>query len=180
MAQVLDNNIYGSIGEYIKENTKDDSTINISSPIFTIYAFEGLRDILEKSGKFNFLFNAPAFIKDIKANNKEEKEFELQMQKRERDVSEFALEINLKNNLDQNQVASKCYKFIKEKAEVKSVIQNGVVTPSCINVNNQYNDSFITNGNTVAFSMDDMARIKERTGIKYEVVKELKTLKGTV
>lgn len=161
MAKVLDNNIYGSIGEYIKENAKDDSTINVSSPIFTIYAFEELREILEKSGKFNFLFNAPAFIKDIKANNKEVKEFELQMQKREKDVSEFALEINLKNNLDQNQVASKCYKFIKEKAEVKSVIQNGVVTPSCINVNNPYNDSFIINGNTVAFSMDGLGYTKD-------------------
>ena len=28
MDKVLDNNVYGSIGEYIKENAKGDSTIN--------------------------------------------------------------------------------------------------------------------------------------------------------
>ena len=52
MSVVLDNNKIGAVGEYVKENTKDGSVITISSPIFTIYAFEELRKVLEKSGKF--------------------------------------------------------------------------------------------------------------------------------
>jgi len=39
MVQVLDNNIYGSIGEHIKENTKDDSTINNQISEFKFYVF---------------------------------------------------------------------------------------------------------------------------------------------
>ncbi len=53
MPVVLDNNKLGAVGEYIKENTKCGAEITISSPIFTIYAFEGLRKVLEKSDKFS-------------------------------------------------------------------------------------------------------------------------------
>ena len=115
MPVVLDNNKIGAIGEYIKENTKEGASITVSSPIFTIYAFEELRKVLEKTDKFKFLFNEPTFIRKIINNDKEVKEFELQMHQRERNVSEFNLEIGSKNNLDQNQIASKCYNFIKEK-----------------------------------------------------------------
>lgn len=62
MSLVLDNNKIGAVGEYIKDNTENNSTITISSPIFTIYAFEELRKVLESSGRFRFLFNEPAFI----------------------------------------------------------------------------------------------------------------------
>lgn len=100
MSIVLDNNKVGAVGEYIKKNTEEHETITVTSPIFTIYAFEELRKVLEKSDKFKFLFNEPTFIKKIIANDKEVKEFELQMLQRERNVSEFNLEIGLKNNLD--------------------------------------------------------------------------------
>ena len=155
MSVVLDNNKIGAVGEYVKENTKDGSVITISSPIFTIYAFEELRKVLEKSGKFKFLFNEPTFIKRIIANDKEVKEFELQMHQRERNVSEFNLEIGLKNNLDQNQIASKCYTFIKEKGEIKSVVKSGSVTPSNILVENK-DGSYLIQGNNVAFSKDGL------------------------
>ena len=114
MPEVLDSTKIGAVGEYIKNHTDEKAVINVSSPMFTIFAFEELRKVLEKSDKFRFLFNEPTFIRKIIANEKEVKEFELQMQQRERNVSEFALEIGLKNNLDQNQIASKCYNFIKE------------------------------------------------------------------
>ncbi len=160
MSIVLDNNKVGAIGEYIKDNTEDNADITISSPIFTIYAFEELRKVLEKSNKFKFLFNEPAFIKRIIANDKEVKEFQLQMQQRERNVSEFNLEIGLKNNLDQNQIASKCYKFIKEKGEIKSVMKSGSVSPSNILVENK-NGSYLIQGNNIAFSKDGLGYTNE-------------------
>ena len=160
MQEVLDNNKVGAVGEYIKENTAPGATITIASPIFTIYAFEELRKVLETSGKFKFLFNEPTFIKRIIANDKEIKEFELQMKKRERDVSEFNLEIGLKNNLDQNQIASKCYKFIEEKGEIKSVNKPGMVTASNILVKNPKNE-FVIMGNEVSFSKDGLGYSKK-------------------
>ena len=160
MAIVLDNSKIGAVGEYVKENTQEDATILVSSPIFTIFAFEELRKVLEKSGKFKFLFNEPTFIKKIIANDKEVKEFQLQMQQRERNVSEFALEIGLKNNLDQNQIASKCYNFIKEKAEVKSVNKSGVVTPSNICVMNK-DSKYLISGSNVSFSKSGLGYTNE-------------------
>lgn len=137
MAIVLDNNKIGAIGEYIKNYTDIGSKLTIVSPIFTIYAFEELRQVLEKSGKFKFLFNEPTFIKRIVANDKEVKEFELQMHQREKNVYEFNLEIGLKNNLDQNQIASKCYNFINEKGEIKSVVKPECVIPNNILIENK-------------------------------------------
>lgn len=159
MSVVLDNNKIGSVGEFIKENTNEGATITISSPIFTIFAFEELRKVLEKSDKFRFLFNEPTFIKRLVDNDKEVKEFELQMQEREKNVSEFNLEIGLKNNLDQNQIASKCYKFIEKKGEIKSVVKPGCVSPSNILVVNKDN-KYLIQGNNIAFSKDGLGYTK--------------------
>ena len=159
MSVVLDNNKIGSVGEYIKENTHEGANVTISSPIFTIFAFEELRKVLEKSDKFRFLFNEPTFIKRLVDNDKEVKEFELQMQEREKNVSEFNLEIGLKNNLDQNQIASKCYNFIEQKGEIKSVIKPGCVSPSNILVENKDN-KYLIQGNNIAFSKDGLGYTK--------------------
>lgn len=159
MNKVLDINKIGAVGEYIKENTNEGATITISSPIFTIFAFEELRKVLEKSNKFRFLFNEPTFIKRLVDNDKEVKEFELQMQEREKNVSEFNLEIGLKNNLDQNQIASKCYKFIEKKGEIKSVVKPGCVSPSNILVVNKDN-KYLIQGNNIAFSKDGLGYTK--------------------
>ena len=70
MPIVLDNNKIGAVSEYIKDNAKTDATVTISSPIFTIYAFEELRKVLESSGKFKFLFNEPTFVRNLIADKK--------------------------------------------------------------------------------------------------------------
>ena len=43
MPEVLDSTKIGAVGEYIKNNTDENAVINISSPMFTIFAFEELR-----------------------------------------------------------------------------------------------------------------------------------------
>ena len=161
MQTVLDNNKIGAVGEYVKAHTEEGAEVTISSPIFTIYAFEELRKVLEKSDRFNFLFNEPTFIRKIIANDKEVKEFELQMHNRERNVSEFNLEIGLKNNLDQNQIASKCYKFIKEKGNIKSVMKSGSVTPSNILIQNK-NHEYLIQGNNISFSKDGLGYTEKK------------------
>lgn len=124
------------LGESIKDNTLKQSEINISSSIFTIYAYEELKEILDESKNVKFLFNGPTFIKKVESNQKEVKEFQIQMRQRKKNISEFPLEIGLKNNLDQNQIASRCHKFIKDKAEIISVINHGVITASNIYIKN--------------------------------------------
>ena len=156
MSKVLDSTKVGAVGEYIKEHTEAGAEINVSSPIFTIFAFEELRKVLEKSDKFKMLFNEPTFIRKIISNDKEVKEFVLQMKQRERNISEFALEIGLKNNLDQNQIAATCHQFIEDKGEIKSVRKTGQVTPNNIFVKNKNGEDYFVTGQTVAFSKDGL------------------------
>lgn len=160
MQLALNNTKIGAIGEFVKENSEKGAVFSIASPIFTIYAFEELRQVLEKSGKFRFLFNEPTFVRDIISNNKEVKEFELKMAQRERNISEFNLEIGLKNNLDQNQIATRCYDFIKEKAEVKSIIKENIASASNILIENTEN-SFLITGNNLSFSRNGLGYTNE-------------------
>ena len=156
MSIVLDTNKHGSVGEYVKDNTLRKANIDIASSIFTIYAYDELKKVLDDTSKFRFLFNEPTFIEKLESNQKEVKEFQLQMLKRERNVSEYFLEIGLKNNLDQNQVANQCYQFIQSKAEVKSVLKSGTITSSNIYVKNRNEKDFVILGNGINFSLDGL------------------------
>ncbi len=156
MSIVLDTNKHGSVGEYVKDNTLRKANIDIASSIFTIYAYDELKKVLDDTSKFRFLFNEPTFIEKLESNQKEVKEFQLQMLKRERNVSEYFLEIGLKNNLDQNQVANQCYQFIQSKAEVKSVLKSGTITSSNIYVKNRNEKDFVISGNGINFSLDGL------------------------
>lgn len=156
MSIVLDTNKHGSVGEYVKDNTLRKANIDIASSIFTIYAYDELKKVLDDTSKFRFLFNEPTFIEKLESNQKEVKEFQLQMLKRERNVSEYFLEIGLKNNLDQNQVANQCYQFIQSKAEVKSVLKSGTITSNNIYVKNRNEKDFVISGNGINFSLDGL------------------------
>lgn len=71
MSVVLDNNKIGAVGEYVKENTKEGSVITISSPIFTIYAFEELRKVLEKMDIDDHIYDEEQKQKNIVKRLKE-------------------------------------------------------------------------------------------------------------
>ena len=96
MSIVLDNNRKGSVGEFIKENTRKSATINVVSPLFTIYAYDKLSKVLETSSRVRFLFNEPTFIRKIETNQKEVKEFQLKMREREKIFQSFLMRFILK------------------------------------------------------------------------------------
>jgi ERCC4-related helicase len=143
------------VGDFLKQHVEKNSEITFISSIFTIFAFAKLKETLEKVEKVKFLFNEPTFVKNIQADKRDVREFEVSMKKRQTYVSEFPLEISLKNNLDQNSIAQKCFNFIEEKAEVKSVSSFGYVRGSQIYVKNNKKD-FIINGGSLSFSQDGL------------------------
>ena len=65
MQKILENNIRGVVGEYIKDHTNVGSEFSISSNIFTIYAFHELQNKLKDIDKMRFIFNQPTFIKQL-------------------------------------------------------------------------------------------------------------------
>ena len=143
------------VGDFLKQHVEKNSEITFISSIFTIFAFSKLKETLEKVEKVKFLFNEPTFVKNIQADKRDVREFEVSMKKRQTYVSEFPLEISLKNNLDQNSIAQNCFNFIEEKAVVKSVSSFGYVRGSQIYVKNNKKD-FIINGGSLSFSQDGL------------------------
>lgn len=155
MQYPLDNSKQGSVSQFLKDNIQKDSELFIVSPMFTIYAFDELKETLKDVKKVRFLFNEPTFIRKLENNQKEVREFKLEMTKREKNVSEFPYEINLKNNLDQNQVAAECYKFIEKKMDVKSVTTSNTVQTSNYYIHNQ-ETSYLLNGSSLSFSREGL------------------------
>ena len=143
----------GAIAQFIKEKAAAGATIYLPSSIFTVYAFNELKDVIGKSNKVKFLFNKPTFIKKIRTDEKNVKEFTLEMNNREKNVSEFALEIAMKNNLDQNLVANQCYLLLEDKMEVRSVTENHFFNSNGILIDNETGDSYVIQGINLEFSM---------------------------
>ncbi len=156
MSIVLDTSKKGSVGEFIKENTTKNARINVTSSFFTIYAYDELKNVLDDSAKVRFLFNEPTFIKKLENNQKEVKEFQLRMREREKGISEFPYEIGLKNNLDQNQIANRCYQFIENKAEIKSVIKSGIIASSNISIGNSNGKNYLVSGSGINFTLEGL------------------------
>lgn len=153
MQRLLNNKEKGAVGEYLKRNIDKNSKVAISSAYFTIYAYNELKEQLCKIDKLRFLFNEPTFIRTN--NIKETKEFELLKTKREQAVSDFSLEIKLKNNMDQTKIASECAKWIREKVDVKSTNINDYVNFSNIVIENKSNKKSVV-GSNISFTMDGL------------------------
>ena len=155
MQYPLDNLKQGSVSQFLKDNIQKGSELFVVSPMFTIYAFDELKEILRGVKKVRFLFNEPTFIRRLQNNQKEVREFKLEMGKREKNVSEFPYEISLKNNLDQNQVAAECYRMIDKKMDVRSVTTSNTVQTSNFYIHEQ-TPSFLVNGSSLSFSREGL------------------------
>jgi hypothetical protein len=156
MGKTFDKNRLGQVGEFLRDNINKDSTVDVVSSIFTIYAFDKLRKQLNQTESVRFLYNEPTFLDDSYIVNKDSKVFVLEMKNRQRNMSEFDLEIALKNKLDQPTVAQDFYKFIKDRAEVKSVINKNVINHKFIQVKNTNQKNYLLDGSNLDFSLEGL------------------------
>lgn len=153
---VFDNNKIGQIGEFLKDNIKKNANINMVSSIFTIYAFDKLKEQLKETESLKFLYNQPTFLNGIQQNNKDSRIFTLEMKDRQRKLSEFDLEIALKNKLDQPKVAQDFFHFVKDKVAVRSVTNTNVINHKFIHIDNKKGKSFLLDGANLDFSLEGL------------------------
>ena len=90
--QLIDNK-NNLLGEDLKNSLDANTKLKIAASTFSIYAYQALKDELEKIESFEFIFTEPTFVKNAIADKikKEKREFYIPKLNREKSLygSEF-------------------------------------------------------------------------------------------
>ena len=119
--QLLDN--YNNLlGDDLRETLQKDSKIRIAAACFSMYAYESLKNELEKVSSLEFIFTSKTFVPDEVSDKirKERREFHISKLNRERSLYGTEFEIHLKNKLTQKAIAKECADWIRRKAQFRS------------------------------------------------------------
>ena len=100
-----------------------NSQVSIAAASFSIYAYEALKEELEKVECVNFIFTFPTFTTD--KTEKQKREFYIPKLNRERSLFGSDFEIRLRNQLTQRAIARECADWIRRKARFKTNITHG-------------------------------------------------------
>lgn len=101
----------------------DNSQVSIAAASFSIYAYEALKEELEKVDCVNFIFTSPTFYTD--KSEKQKREFYIPKLNRERSLFGSDFEIRLRNQLTQRAIAREGADWIRRKARFKTNITHG-------------------------------------------------------
>ncbi len=114
--RIRDNHDRGTVGDFLKANIKNGSSLSVVSAYFTIHAFEALKSYLWKIDGLRFLFGEPDFIKNLDARNTDPKAFKIEDEG-----------LQLDKPLQQRPIAKECADWIRKKAEIKSTQQSNLL-----------------------------------------------------
>ena len=109
-SRIRDNNIYGTVANFLKDKIQDGASLSFVSAYFTINAFNALRDSLTGIDNLRFLFGQPDAVNGMDPSKTESKAFRL---------TEEGL--GLRNELSQSETAKACADWIEKKVKIKSV-----------------------------------------------------------
>lgn len=129
------NNITERVIDDLKQVlSSGNSQISIAAASFSIYAYEALKEELEKVDSVNFIFTSPTFNTD--KTEKQKREFYIPKLNRERSLFGSDFEIRLRNQLTQRAIARECADWIRRKARFKTNITHGSMN-SFINIKDE-------------------------------------------
>jgi len=111
---IKDNHKHGTVGEFLKTVITGNSEVSIVSAYFTIYAYHKLKENFDGINKLNFLFGEPTFIKSLDPEKVNTRDFKIEDDK---------LVIPLESRLTQKTMAKECSEWIKNKAEIRSMVK---------------------------------------------------------
>ena len=118
------NNITERVIDDLKQIlSSGNSQISIAAASFSIYAYEALKEELEKVDCVNFILTSPTFFTD--KSEKQKREFYIPKLNRERSLFGSDFEIRLRNQLTQRAIARECADWIRRKARFKTNITHG-------------------------------------------------------
>jgi len=124
------NNTSKLLGDDLKKELKDGSSVRIAASCFSIYAYAALKEELEKIDELKFLFTTPTFVESQISDNvkKEKREFYIP-----KGLCGTDFEIRLKNQMTQRAIARECAEWMRNKVRLKT-LKEPIATQSMINV----------------------------------------------
>jgi len=111
-----DNHTRGTVADFLSAKICDGSKLSVVSAYFTIYAYDALRDSLDRIDHLNFLFGEPSFINRLDPDKTEKKAFLIE-----------ADGLTLGNKLQQKRVARECADWIERKVSIKTIRQSNLL-----------------------------------------------------
>ena len=114
--------IFDNVTEIVRDDMektiKKGSKVSIAAACFSMYAYQQLKDELDKVEEFRFIFTSPTFIKE--RAEKQKREFYIPRLSRETSLYGTEFEIKLRNEMTQRAIAKECAQWISQKAVFKS------------------------------------------------------------
>ena len=115
--KIIDN-VNEIVRDDLAKSIKKGSKVSVAAACFSMYAYQELRDQLEKVDQFRFIFTSPTFIRE--QEEKQRREFYIPRLSRETSLYGTEFEIKLRNEMTQRSIAKECAKWIRKKAVFKS------------------------------------------------------------
>ena len=113
-SSIRDNHSHGTVGDFLKKNIAEASSLSVVSAYFTIYAFHHLKDELTSIENLRFLFGEPTFLKSLDPAKVNTRDFK---------IEDDQLVIPTASRLTQKNVARECAEWLASKAEIRSMVK---------------------------------------------------------
>ncbi len=111
-----DNHTRGTVADFLRAKIQSGSRLSIVSAYFTIYAYDALKEELDRIEHLDFLFGEPSFVNRLDPSKTEKKAFIID-----------AAGLELSNKLQQKRVAKECAEWIEHKVDIKTIKQSNLL-----------------------------------------------------
>ncbi len=111
-------NLTRIVKDELARTIEANDTVSVAASVFSMYAYQELKQQLEGLDEFRFIFTSQAFTKQ--RIPREKREFYIPRLSREQGLCGTEFEIRLRNELTQKAIASECAAWIRSKATFKS------------------------------------------------------------
>jgi len=122
VVRIIDN-VNELLGDDLKAEISRGSKLRIAATTFSIFAFESLREELERVEELEFIFTSPTFLSEAEAyrTSKARRQFFIPRANNGESAlfgSEF--EIRLRNKMTQKAIARECSEWVRRKVKFRS------------------------------------------------------------
>ena len=113
---VRDNYSRGTVAEFLVDKIHDGSHLSVVSAYFTIYAYDALKESLDRVAHLDFLFGEPSYVNRLDPSKTEKKSFIIDTDG-----------LRVANRLHQKRVAKECAEWIEKKVNIRTIRQSNLL-----------------------------------------------------